>query len=107
MKKFCTVDPAVWNCPFLPVRASLRPKLHVNIRPDMSLPVVADARPNVSVYARYGLFVRASIDIAFQILGWCSGGIRLLAMQETGGQLLAKNEGSIAPRLASIGGGCA
>lgn len=36
---------------------------------------------------------------------WCSGGIRLLAMQETGGQLLAKKEGSCAPLLATIGGG--
>ena len=40
-------------------------------------------------------------------VGWCSGGIRLLAMQETGGQLLAKKQGSRAPLSVTFGGGCA
>jgi len=34
---------------------------------------------------------------------WCSGGIRLLAMQETGGQLLAEKQGSRAALVDSSG----
>ena len=46
-------------------------------------------------------------SIVLQLVRLFSGGIRLLAMQETGGQLLAKKEGSRAPLLATFGGGCA
>ena len=46
-------------------------------------------------------------SIVLQLVRWCSGGIRLLAMQETGGQLLAEKQGSRAALSASIGGVCA
>ena len=45
--------------------------------------------------------------ILLQLGRFCSGGIRLLAMQETGGQLLAKKQGSRAPLSVTFGGACA
>ena len=81
----------------MPVRAGSRPTLPENIRSNMNSHVAAGARPNVPVCARFRPFASVCAVIVLPLVRWCNGGIRLLAMQETGGQLLAKKEGSRAP----------
>jgi len=72
-----------------------------------STPVTATSRqaPASAVTLRHSSPFFASIVL--QLVRWCSGGIRLLAMQETGGQLLAKKQRSRTALLASTGGACA
>jgi len=107
LDKFSTLNTAARERPIMPACAGSRPTLPENIRSNMNVPVAAGARLNVHVCARCCPFVPSFASIILQKVRWCSGGIRLLAMQETGGQLLAKKQRSRTALLASTGGACA
>jgi len=70
-------------------------------------PAIASCRLLSALTVNLRKFSPFFASIVLQLVRWFSGGIRLLALQETGGQLLAKKQGSRAPLIASIGGACA
>ena len=104
MDKFSAQNTAARERTLMPVHAGLRLTMPENIRSNMNVPVAAGVRLNVHVCARCCPFVPSFASIVLQFVRWCSGGIRLLAMQETGGQLLAKKEGSRALFVSPIEG---
>ena len=70
------------------------------LRSDMKLPVRAGSSPKFSVCGTDRQFLSLFASILVQKVRWCGGGIRLLVVQEAGGQLLAQKKESCA-RLVS------
>ena len=104
MGKFSTLNAAARERPIMPACAGPRPTLPDNIRSNMNSPGAAGARLNVHVCVRCCPFAPSFASIILQNVRWCGGGIRLLVVQEAGGQLLAEKEGSCARLLSPIEG---
>ena len=84
----------------MPVCAGSYPKMSEDVRSDMKMPVPAGSSMFLHIRGIPRQFPPFFASMLIQKGRWCGGGIRLLAMQETGGQLLAKKERSCA-RLSS------
>jgi hypothetical protein len=107
LKKFPAENPAARDYLIMPVCAGSYPKISELLHLSMKLSVVAGSSPKLSVCGNRRQFPSIFAIIVLQLVRCFSGGIRLLALQETRGQLLAKKEGSRASLIASIGGACA